>query len=327
MNYESEFHEYLLTQLECRFGLKDRKTLYAYISLRYRLWKLGKTKDVYLKENRYWIDFFTEECNLPTGNGFLFKNEWFDKGFAIENSLLNVVDTWLFEGSLYFLTDEKDISYEMNDYVEQQWKRIYRYATNKSKPYKNQPSYPSYVLYFGISHLNDVFHVTPMNPSRFPHIEYPSDHDDFSRTIEEQGQAIVHAMEMVRTDTVSIQESDVEEYLRFHLELIEDGLRYIDHQHIVPDGRIDILAMDRKGVYVIIELKIVQDKELVWQSMYYPSQIKAKFHVPHVRMLTLAPSYAPSLLLPLKQLGFVETFVFTPLVKQGKLISLSIQPA
>lgn len=325
MNYESDFLSVLIEQLKKRYQIKDETRLYIYLQLKYRLWKINVSVYTW-REARLFVDFLTEELNLPKGESFVYKNEVMTKAFALENSLQNIVETWDFEQSLCQVVTETGKVYAVHDYIEKKWESLHRQATNKAKPFKGHPSYPYYIIKYGLTILNEEFSPTITPPSRFPNVKYPADHDDFSRTIEEKVDAVIHAEEWFRIDTKTIQEKDVENFLRFHLDKIEKGLRYIAHQYPVPDGRIDILAKDRQGIYVVIELKTKEDRELVWQCMYYPYQIKSIFSVPHVRMITVASHYSPALEIPLTQLGYVEMMVFTPVVKQGKIVDIYIYP-
>ena len=67
-------------------------------------------------------------------------------------------------------------------------------------------------------------------------------------------------------------ERDLQVALRANIEQLEQGLSIADDQkeHNVPSGRIDILAKDRKGVSVVIELKAgTADRDAVGQILSY----------------------------------------------------------
>jgi len=326
MNYESELHMVLVKQLKEQYGIKEVRMLYPYMQLRFRFWKLLQSTS-HFKQSRQFIEFLLEELNLPnTEHGFYYKGVWIHKGFHIENSLTNIMETWDFEQTLHRITDEKGKSYEVMDYVEVYWSKILKKAKSQAKPFKDHPYYQWYLVKKGLEQLNSVFEITSLPATRINEVSYPEEHDDFHRTIEEKCDAYVHTMEWKRQDTKTIQEQDVEQFLRYRLHLIEEGLRYIDHQFPVTDGRIDILAKDKNEQYVVIELKVVDhDPTIIWQCMYYPQQIKLHFSVPHVRMIALAPSYKDSILTPLKELREVEIMTYTPNVEFGEITSLTIQ--
>jgi hypothetical protein len=55
--------------------------------------------------------------------------------------------------------------------------------------------------------------------------------------------------------TTNIHEANLESIIIENLNKIEEGLQLIQRQYSLPIGRIDILCKDRKGNYVVIELK------------------------------------------------------------------------
>jgi hypothetical protein len=326
MNYESEFQSVLVESLKRLYGITEESILYAYFQLRYRIWKCNQPDDAYIAETRKQIKFLQRELNLSTEEGRIqYKKEWILMGFSLENSLQNIIESWNFEHSLKTVVNDKGVSLPMEEYVESEWKKIKRRASNKAKPFKSTPTYPHYLQKHALDTINRVFQVTPLTPSKIPHIYYPVTHNVFVRSMEEEVDVYIHSEEMSRTDTKTIEEKDVEQFLRHRLEKVEEGLKYVSHQYYIPDARIDIVAKDKNNTYVILELKVVDDKELIWQSMYYPSALQKKLKVSKVRMITLSPSYSPSLLLPLKQLSHVEIMTFTPYVECGVIKDIVIK--
>lgn len=105
-----------------------------------------------------------------------------------------------------------------------------------------------------------------------------------------------------KTDSYKISETYLETKLIENIELVEKGMRFIDSQIQVEDGRIDILARDINGTLCIIELKVVDDcKELIFQCSYYPTQFSEK-----VRVITICPYYHRKIYKSLLNLGTVE---------------------
>jgi RecB family endonuclease NucS len=64
-------------------------------------------------------------------------------------------------------------------------------------------------------------------------------------------------------------ESEFESILTENPNLIEEGLKIVDTQVITNRGRLDILGLDSGKVLVIIELKIVESDEMLWQALDY----------------------------------------------------------
>lgn len=317
MNYESEIQDLFIEMLKKQYGIEDDAVLYHYLNLRLCISECGKKAR---KENglRVLMMFVLSELNLPMED-FQYKGEWMKVGYGTENSLRNVMESWMFENSIRFVSDGTGNAVSVDQYIEKERAKLCRYATNKAKAYKQSKDYEWQWKYFALKNLNTAYNLFPIPAKRIDDICYPEHHAIWKRTLEEECDAFVHASGFQRQDTKTITEQDVEDYLYRRLHLIEDGLTYVSRQVVIPDGRIDILARDKDGIYVIVELKVQEDKELIWQSMYYPMKIKEMYNVSCVRMITVTPSYSNSLLLPLTQLGYVEMCTFSVKVHMGKI--------
>jgi Holliday junction resolvase-like predicted endonuclease len=94
-------------------------------------------------------------------------------------------------------------------------------------------------------------------------------------------------------------ELKLEKQLVKQIESIENGMKYINRQVEIKDGRIDILARDKNNTLCIIELKVVSNEErLIFQCVYYPTQFNEK-----TRMITIAPAYDNKISTALNSLG------------------------
>ncbi|MGN4897787.1 endonuclease NucS domain-containing protein [Bacillus cereus group sp. MYBK14-3] len=113
--------------------------------------------------------------------------------------------------------------------------------------------------------------------------------------------------ELIAEEIMNGPESLLEDILCDHIFIIEEGMRFIERQHRVENGIIDIIASDKNGTKCIIELKTVEDdKSLAWQSAYYPSCFNED-----VRMITIAPNYSNRIYNALKNINNVEMKVFS----------------
>lgn len=325
VNIEDEIQHMVLEQLKKIYGISDDTALFHYVVLRSFISRFGKPSTKH-RETKELVLFICQELNLPKGDSFLFKGQRIYKGIGMINSIENVIESWKFEASIRNVVDEKGIVSSMSDYIRKQQEKLSRYAKNKSKLFKNTTVFEWQWKYHALNQLNAVYKATPINAISIDGVEYENDHLEIQRTMEEVADAWVHANNYERMDTKTIAEQDVEKYLYSRLHLIEDGLTYVDRQLVIQDGRIDILAKDKDGVFVIIELKVVEDKELVWQCMYYPMQIKKMYGVSSVRMMTIAPAYSPALKVTLDQLGYVELVRFLPKVRLGTIESITFFP-
>ncbi len=89
------------------------------------------------------------------------------------------------------------------------------------------------------------------------------------RLLEERKPVIGYAKEKYR-----LPERIIEEVLAGNLEVIEEGLELVARQYSIPNGRIDILARDKQGRLVVIEVKSgLADDATLTQLLYYMSMI------------------------------------------------------
>lgn len=111
---------------------------------------------------------------------------------------------------------------------------------------------------------------------------------------------------LIAEEVINGPESLLEDLLCDYIENIEDSMIFLDRQYKVENDIIDIVAKDINGVKCIIELKINDDdKNIVWQSAYYPSCFDEK-----VRMITIAPNYSNRIYSALKNVKNIEMKVF-----------------
>ncbi|WFP50237.1 endonuclease NucS [Methylomonas sp. EFPC3] len=68
---------------------------------------------------------------------------------------------------------------------------------------------------------------------------------------------------------IDISERQLEELIRKHSGLIEEGMSYISHQNRLPNGRLDVLLIDSGKSLVVGELKVVEDDAMLMQCLDY----------------------------------------------------------
>jgi len=64
-------------------------------------------------------------------------------------------------------------------------------------------------------------------------------------------------------------EAELEELAISHIDSVESGLVYLDHQRKTEGGRLDILCVDQDGVFVVMELKNREDDAMLLQALEY----------------------------------------------------------
>lgn len=107
---------------------------------------------------------------------------------------------------------------------------------------------------------------------------------------------------------VDVSEQALEDLVRRHTGLIEDGLVFVDHQNQTKGGRLDVLMVDSGKALVVAELKVVQEDGMLLQGVdyydYVSSHIEAYARLyktknidptQPVRLLLIAPSFSQTL--------------------------------
>jgi hypothetical protein len=107
---------------------------------------------------------------------------------------------------------------------------------------------------------------------------------------------------------VDVSERELEDLIRQHARLIEEGMTFVDHQNKTPGGRLDVLLVDSGKALVVAELKVVEDDGMLTQALDYYDHVSgavetyARTYQAHgidpsqpVRMLLVAPSFSQAL--------------------------------
>lgn len=204
--------------------------------------------------------------------------------------------------------------------------KVFREGYQKSYKYRHLSNFQDQKKYYRLQVLNSTFNAKPTNPGKLEPFVYKDNHDFFKRTEEERLTSLIEAQIHGRSNsTAMITEADLEKYLINNLEVLEKELIFVANQFPVESGFIDILAKDKFGCFVVIELKIKQDKSLLWQASHYPNEIKRLYNVKDVRMITLSPSYSKSILEGLQKVGSVEAKSYQIEVKNRKIYSIEVK--
>jgi len=127
-------------------------------------------------------------------------------------------------------------------------------------------------------------------------------------------------------------EAQLRDYLAENLGLLEAGLSQwpsengeavefqVDEQG--PSRRIDILAKDREGLPVIIELKVSRGHEkTIGQVLYYRSKIKQRFGKNRVRIFIVAFEISPQLKAAASEVSDVKLFNYSLTVQVNAIPS------
>jgi len=124
--------------------------------------------------------------------------------------------------------------------------------------------------------------------------------------------------------TVEVSETELEDLIRQVPDLIEPGLKFVDHQAFTTRGPLDVLLVDSGRALVVAELKVVEDDAMLVQGIdYYDYVLKnldgfARAYKQHKvepdqepRLFLIAPSFSVTLLNRIKWINIpISLFTF-----------------
>lgn len=127
---------------------------------------------------------------------------------------------------------------------------------------------------------------------------------------------------MKKYTTVDVAEQQLEDLVRRHSDMIEEGLVYVDRQKPAAGGRLDVLMVDSGKSIVVAELKVSQDDGMLLQGLdyydYVTSHVEsfARLYKNHAinptqqaRLFLIAPSFSQNLINRCKWLD-IPMFLF-----------------
>lgn len=88
----------------------------------------------------------------------------------------------------------------------------------------------------------------------------------------------------------TMREVEYQQFVRDHVGEVEEGLIVIAEQYDLPSGKVDILARDRAGIEVVLELKYpVASSAIVGQLLRYREDLRRKTASGNIRCVAIAP--------------------------------------
>jgi hypothetical protein len=113
---------------------------------------------------------------------------------------------------------------------------------------------------------------------------------------------------MRKYKSVELIDSQLEDLVRTGSEVIEEGLKYVDHQKTNGKDRIDVLFVDSGNSTVAAELNIVEDDNMLLQGLdyynYVATNIEALARIykndridptNEIRLMLIAPGFSQTL--------------------------------
>lgn len=280
LDKDSFLEKYGCVKIEYREYENQRYYIYAFDN-ELPEWDFNTGKLLMITQDEEIVDLIKSQiCSLETGDFFC--KECFRKKEVERLSNSEDTEYWLYR--FWKQTPEKtkqllqsEILLSINDL---DWSLV-KYITMRKEP----------IVFFGLCSTHCI----------------PREEWENNKEIKELKEKMYMIWKKLITNAIiNGTESLLEDFLCDYIDLIEDGMTFVERQHKVDYGVIDILAEDKNGVKCVVELKIVDDdKSIAWQSAFYPTCFKEK-----VRMITIAPNYSNKIYRALQNVKNVEMKVF-----------------
>lgn len=327
-NFEYEIYELIMERLKDKFKIIDNNILYRYLRLRFLAQYIDRYMEVTKNFKELFIDFIINELNLSFINKKIYyKYTEITKLNHERNCFENIIDDWIFRANLNTLKNVEGLEISIDDYISNQWNEISFYAKRKSKKYRKDNNYKYYLRYNALYKLNTIYGINKNEilDKKIQGFIYDFSHDYSPIICEDICERYIQLSNLPSTNINLINERILEDFMIKNLELIEEGLVYIKRQVRVINGILDILAKDRNNNYVIIELKVEADKDIVWQVNTYFKEFKSLYNIKEVRVITLFPKYPEYIKNILGKFNFVEMFEFIPYINNKKIENIKFK--
>lgn len=327
---ETVLYELLLEASSQQFGIQEEEKFIHYLLRRFWIAQLNGTKiqsiepvDFPRRFMAYWLDelglflqpsmflYFEQQVPFSVVTGTPLRN-LYDNLLHTAEWTKNKYTSNISNRSVWELIDK-----EMRDELKRAKKRWGKYS-------KYAEVYPYYLKRSLFITINQRFEAVPCAPSVIQGFRYP---DNWWKLNEEEVcERHIQAFEGFSKNTDFLLEEQLEDYLIKHLHQLEEGLRFIESQKVLPKGRVDILARDREGRLVVIECKVEKDTDILWQQWYYTKEIQREYVTDAVRFVAIMPTFYEELVEPLLE-NKVPTDIYryhaTP--QQDELIHVSFE--
>lgn len=308
---EYDLFPIIINELSKLYAIEENTNkLYKYVNMRCSI----KNNEKKVKENQL-LEFILEELNISVfTDGVLNYIVYKDVKYYNYIWFRDFIENFKFRAEIEGNIEYKEILLD-----------IHKKGYAKANKFRQLKEHKDYILKYRVEMLNKLFGATPTYSKGVKGFKKSNEHNPYKRSLEESLEVIINASEFLGSNTTThITEEQLEDYLVKNLYLIEEGMRFIDRQVDIQGGIIDILARDREENLCVIEVKIKEDKSLIWQSIHYPKEIKKKYKVKDLRMITVAPSYRKHILDTLKEIHNLEIMNYTINVSMGKIDNLKL---
>lgn len=310
-----DLYSIIIEKLQEIYKINNENYLYRYLKMRTAVLlekkKVNHIEMLKIALEDLNISVFTED--LIKGSKITYEGQ--DYYFLELNS--EVMDNFQFRAEMYG-----------NIEIKEDLDEVFRKGTSKSAKFRKSKYYKKMVNYNRLVYLNEKMKVKVSYSPGIEKFAKSETHNNMRRSLEETMEAEIQSLKHGENEgTATITERKLEDYVIKNLDKIEKGLQYIGRQILIEGAFIDILAKDKDGIVCILELKVKEDKSIIWQSTYYPKEIKEKYMLEKVRMITIAPEYSKPIYDSLSSLKNVEMIEYKIKVKAGEITEFKTKKA
>lgn len=328
-----EFQEDLMNALMERFEIHDDRILLLYLLLRSATEdvKKGKVKKKSLSDwSTQLIHSVRKELSIEQNYGTYDNHEVSLTPYS--SHLRSSLDEWT---TSLAMTGQHvwepygsmtNSSSTLLTFLTKKFDELLKLAKDHAKKLTKQTYYEHYLKYFYLMELNKCFNVKNVNDVLIANFEYDElDSTHLTPSLETYYKRYMDAFNFSHQEYRVVSEKSVEDYLEKHLHELEEGLRMFSRQVVLPNGRIDLLAKDSHGDLVVVEIKVKEDTDLVWQRQYYLEEIKNLYKTEDVRFFAVMPEEYPHITEQMKSFEDTELFTFTLSVSNKEISNMTFK--
>jgi len=316
--YELELKESLIDLIQTQFGIYNEKDIIPYFIIREKILTKKKTRKTDIHSFPYIAlgSFILKELSvhIDDNNCFYMNNIAFPSSALIGSDLKAILDDWIFQSNMFYNN--------VLTYAQKEYEIIIKAAKSETKiPKQEQIFHDTAQTLNALNRLNEKFSVV-QGDKKSNHIKLNSE-STFELSEEERLSRLYLSYQDDYNKRQNVSEDTLEEYLIRHPIIIDPTLKIIDHQVIIPEGRIDILGKNNDDKHAIVEVKIEKDTDIVWQRLHYVSEWEKKHPDTSFIIVTTEP-LSESIKTSLSKVGETTVLEVTPIVKRNQIKDISV---
>lgn len=313
LNYESDINTLLIDGLKRTFNVNYTPHLHTYLLSRFILCERIKDKILTEELKSQYMRYLLRVLGIV---GTSYKDEPLSFYRHEDNSMLHILDDWSFRMDLENGKTIEDVFLKAQTSV----KECVKVGVRMTKKYRQHSEYNNLLREKIYDALNEMFKVSQNIPIPIEGFQYDENYVPEEFYLTKRNKLVLNEM----SQDIKVTERKLEDYLYRNLEVLENGLSPISRQVILPHGVVDILAAGVEGEIVIIELKVEDDKDLLWQERYYKEEIEKRYPNKKVRFMVVSDDFKES---TIRYLDTNDIYTFTPKVCNGEIHELEIRRA